>query len=542
MEVYDDTNDPIELEVPVYLCDNNSQQVFLTQYPTRLAWRPFDLSQVDEVRFKPEQKGLEMDVKLPEEYIDDESSFKIKSQTYKGSVTENRANYAVGFVKEVQKVPTLVLFPVSTVSQMRPKFDYVDADYVEEKVEKAEPTDETKKKRIAVSAAPTKKQKDAEQLKKDEAEEAIKMKLHDTTADETIQVVEDMVKSARGKIEWNEDVEEYVNKLAPIIEVPPPMLPNRDKIIQVLGIGKIMPLPRILEMMKVSEQSVVGWISELCFVVRGCLVLRGEFLDIGMRENCVREMVLSVITQKGRVCMDDIKSVWKKYEEQIAMVSRVLTDYCTLMKDEETYYWKSKVEDDSLGSEWDHLVKASQQHWKGVKQGIVKKMKELDKTGDEFTGNTQTSGKIVGGLNDESQGPVVHFIKEYLMKNGACTSQYLMGVVEKEITRAKSKLKGVVISHEILLSVLEPITYKIDTLYVSKECPKGKNEELRIAIINFATKKTSFLQQELRTHLQNIVINGKKEAISQSDIKDHISEFMTMKGNAWVLKKGDGQN
>ena len=125
MEEDYEMNDPVEFEVPVYLCDNRDQDLFLMQYPTRLPWRPFDLSQVNDIRYKPNQKGMEMDVNLPEDHVDEESTFKITSQTYKGTVTETRANYAVGFMKDMKSGPILVLFPVSDITQMRPQFKHI---------------------------------------------------------------------------------------------------------------------------------------------------------------------------------------------------------------------------------------------------------------------------------------------------------------------------------------------------------------------------------------------------------------------------------
>ena len=297
MEEYIDNNDdPIELEIPIYLCDDSNKELFLIQYPTRLPWRPFDLSYVNDIRYKPEQKGIEMDVTIPQEYIDEESTYKISSQTYNSITTEIRSNYGVGFLKEIKKQPILVLFPVSHVSQMRPQFNYIETDIKETKKEN-ETVKEENKKRIAVSAAPTKKQKDLEQLKKDEAEEAIKMKLYDTTSNETINIIENMIKNTKGKIEWETNINDYINKLAPLIEEETVILPNRDRIIDTLKIGKIMKLKRIVDLLNVKEDIVMGWLSELCYSVKGSLVLKTDFIpEIGERENCVREYILSLLT------------------------------------------------------------------------------------------------------------------------------------------------------------------------------------------------------------------------------------------------------
>lgn len=77
-------------------------------------------------------------------------------------------------------------------------------------------------------------------------------------------------------------------------------------------------------------------------------------------------------------------------------------------------------------------------------------------------------------------------------------------------------------------------------MYIGRVCPPDKKQGLRDAIIQFILKKSRFLQQELRTYLQTTEIDGKKAVYSQSDIRKHVSEFMTMKGTTWVLKRGDG--
>ncbi|EDR22724.1 hypothetical protein, conserved [Entamoeba dispar SAW760] len=544
MEEYNDENDPIELEMPVYLCDNNEQELFLMQYPTRLAWRPFDLSQVKEVRYKPIQKGIEMDVKLETDFIDEESIYKITSQTYKGTVTENKANYAVGFVKEVKKQPTLVLFPVSTIAQMRPQLQYIDEDIIDEKPEKAEGmTADGKKKKIAVSAAPTKKQKDLEQLKKDEAEEAIKMKLNDTTENETIEVVEKMIKTSKGKIEWENDVKEYINKLAPLIEQPTPLLQNRDRIIDTLRIGKIMKLSRITEILKSSESTLTGWLAELCYLVNGALVLKGEFIqEIGERENCIREIILSTLSLKKKVKMEDIEELWPNYTQRIKMVRKVFDNYCTIIKPEYgEYYWVAKVEDEETENEWTTLAQSSKQHWKTVKEGVIKRMKELDIEGDEFSFGKIIidKKKVIGSLNQENQEPLSQLLKELLMKEGAMKISSIIDGVKKETKRKTSKLYKQIITQEIIEATLEPISYHIGSVYVGKKCPKDKNENVRNAILQFVIEKQKFTQQELRTHLQSIKFNDSNEIISLTEIKRHVSEFMEMHGNIWTMKNGD---
>ncbi|GAB1226904.1 hypothetical protein ENUP19_0309G0001 [Entamoeba nuttalli] len=163
------------------------------------------------------------------------------------------------------------------------------------------------------------------------------------------------------------------------------------------------------------------------------------------------------------------------YTQRIKMVRKVFDNYCTLVKPEYgEYYWVAKVKMKKTENEWTTLAQSSKQHWKTVKEGVIKRMKEL----------------------------------ECAMKIST-----LIDGVKKETKRKTSKLYKQIITQEIIEATLEPISYHIGSVYVGKKCPKDKNEEVRNAILQFAIEKQKFTQQELRTHLQSMKFNGSNEII-----------------------------
>ncbi|KAL7719173.1 DNA-directed RNA polymerase III subunit RPC5 [Entamoeba marina] len=531
MQLYEeDDNDPVVSEMDVYLC-NNPEEVFLLQYPTRLPWRPFDLSSVNEVRYKPAQQGLELDVKLNSDFSDEDSSYQITHHTYKGSVTSIRANYAVGFIKSVGGQAELILLPIDAVSQLRPELNYITGPT---EVEEQKSVEDTGKKRIAVSAAPTKKQKDLEQLRKDEAEEAINMTLADITNAATIEVVENMSQNSRGEVAWDNNPENYINKVAPALEKDVCKQPTRDKIVELLKIGKILTLDRVVELLNSTKEMVVGWIAEICWFVKGALVLRDGFLiECGARELAVRDVILSSIEEKGMVDLDELQRLWPEYHTQMKMVKRVLESYSRLSDG----IWQPKVTDKDLESSWAQLSKSSRVHWKSVKQSVEQKMKELDAYGDEFSyGSTEKSVNTSSLIKERSSSPLAKFLTQCLHKYGACTATFLKKLLLEEKKNSQSVLNEITISQEILLASLDPIAHLIDGVYIAKEPPEDADPEIRTIVIDLVLQKKSVTPDELRQRIISLL--SRKPSVNE--IKRHASEFMTMRGRVWFLKKGDG--
>lgn len=61
-------DDPVERVIDVFIAPAMERNLFLLQYPLRPAWRPYDSNKFENIRIKPNQKKLELDMKLDTTY------------------------------------------------------------------------------------------------------------------------------------------------------------------------------------------------------------------------------------------------------------------------------------------------------------------------------------------------------------------------------------------------------------------------------------------------------------------------------------------
>lgn len=133
-----DEEDEIVAEIDVVLTQELIDQLYVMQYPLRPAWRGYDNSMLEEIRFKANQQILEMEYRLKEEEKSREQQTRISSATtgvefedptksmqthsVRSSVVPNKSNYLVGLYRDSQ----LYVTPLKAVMQMRPSFSYID--------------------------------------------------------------------------------------------------------------------------------------------------------------------------------------------------------------------------------------------------------------------------------------------------------------------------------------------------------------------------------------------------------------------------------
>lgn len=136
-EKYDE-EDEIVATIDVVLTQDLMDQLYVMQYPLRPAWRGYDNTMLEEIRFKANQQILEMEYRMKEEEKTREQQTKISSATtgveyedptksmqthaIRSSVVPNKSNYLVGLYRDSQ----LYVTPLKAVLQMRPSFAYID--------------------------------------------------------------------------------------------------------------------------------------------------------------------------------------------------------------------------------------------------------------------------------------------------------------------------------------------------------------------------------------------------------------------------------
>lgn len=134
----DDEEDEIVAEIDVILSQDLADQLYVLQYPLRPAWRGYDSTMLEAVRFKANTQILEMEYRLKEEEQQRTQQTKISSATtgveyedptksmkthlVRSAVVPNKSNYLVGLYRENE----LYVTPLKAVMQMRPSFAYID--------------------------------------------------------------------------------------------------------------------------------------------------------------------------------------------------------------------------------------------------------------------------------------------------------------------------------------------------------------------------------------------------------------------------------
>ncbi|KAN0033144.1 hypothetical protein ACTA71_011352 [Dictyostelium dimigraforme] len=125
-------------EIPVYLSQSLSNNLYLFQYPLRQPWRPYDMSKLEELRIKPKQQKVEIDLSIDPDTdnYNPDAQTKTTKYTLSSTTVSHRTNYAIGLMKSNE----LHLTPLQSIIQLRPQFNYFDDKWQEEKLRKKQET------------------------------------------------------------------------------------------------------------------------------------------------------------------------------------------------------------------------------------------------------------------------------------------------------------------------------------------------------------------------------------------------------------------
>ncbi|CAD7697841.1 unnamed protein product [Ostreobium quekettii] len=121
-------DDEVIRELDVFLCNGRvDAQLFLLQFPLRPSWRPYELEDCDEMRFKKQARRLEMELPLcsdSDNYDADVEDPKllIKKITLQSSEVDMSTSYTVGRIAS----NALYLTPIDAAFHMRPDMRHLD--------------------------------------------------------------------------------------------------------------------------------------------------------------------------------------------------------------------------------------------------------------------------------------------------------------------------------------------------------------------------------------------------------------------------------
>ncbi|KAN0025363.1 hypothetical protein ACTFIU_003624 [Dictyostelium citrinum] len=138
VEEEEEEEDYVIHEIPVYLSQSLSNNLYLFQYPLRQPWRPYDMTKLEELRIKPKQQKVEMDLSIDPDTdnYNPDAQTKTTKYTLSSTTVSHRTNYAIGLMKSNE----LHLTPLQSIIQLRPQFNYFDDKWQEEKLRKKQET------------------------------------------------------------------------------------------------------------------------------------------------------------------------------------------------------------------------------------------------------------------------------------------------------------------------------------------------------------------------------------------------------------------
>eukprot|EP01084_Bolivina_argentea_P115705 205716_1 len=130
-----DDNDPVIKEIPIFLSQKASEDIFLLQYPIRTAKRSLeqdehDLGQVRDVQYDPISDKLSLKYYLNTDsnnYMNETQNSELMHMTFTSKLVKQVSNYCVGIMCNNE----LHINPIQSIFQMRPDFSHCNPNMVD---------------------------------------------------------------------------------------------------------------------------------------------------------------------------------------------------------------------------------------------------------------------------------------------------------------------------------------------------------------------------------------------------------------------------
>lgn len=410
--------DRVVREIDVYFtpCIDPDSKVYLLQYPLRPYWRPYGLEErCQEVRVKPKQSRLEVDLVIDndgENYDDSvKEHLKITKQTLTSSRTPLSAGYALGILRQNK----LHLNPVHAAVQLRPLMSYVekgeestkknrkgtgyDEEMADADEENEEEPPEAKPKMVPLQVELKKETERQEQMrlqshaylkKLDEAEPWIALEPHGIDSPVTDEFRQKMVAVEDFQIPFSMNMHDYVNTLVPgrastgsneatfkedngnegfsrsFLDT----LPLEERFGMLLSKGRVQVL-QFEHLMRLAptgstEEEVLEVLQQFAYLVQGCWVAASSLRYNG--DICkVRDYIL-LLFNKNRLVRHEQLEELKLSKETIREVLVSLA-----VQRPAAGGWEfQEATDRSFMKNHQNIVKEQSQRWSENEEGIKK--------------------------------------------------------------------------------------------------------------------------------------------------------------------------
>lgn len=224
---FDDSDDPIVKEFPVFFSTRLAGNIHLYQYPARSVDSPYTSSHhtgISESRIKKESGVVEVDVPVPTDRCYDEAKGTqwkgISTQTLKGHlVVSNPQENMVGVFKNNE----LHLNPIVSTALLRPSFDHVNQEHIKDPAaaaaakRAAQNANEPKAIQMTVKSSSEQTPRFSGALlavKKAEDEDFVSLQWRDRDQEDTWDVGELLTAEKKGELECVTSREEYLEAIS----------------------------------------------------------------------------------------------------------------------------------------------------------------------------------------------------------------------------------------------------------------------------------------------------------------------------------------
>eukprot|EP01102_Stenamoeba_stenopodia_P012236 TRINITY_DN3836_c0_g1_i2.p1 TRINITY_DN3836_c0_g1~~TRINITY_DN3836_c0_g1_i2.p1 ORF type:complete len:696 (-),score=215.08 TRINITY_DN3836_c0_g1_i2:75-2162(-) len=427
-------DDFVVKEFDVHFSQQLSNCIYLLQYPLRPKWKPYDKTNLSEVRFKPKGLKLEMgfSVDKSSELYDPENTTGYKKFVLTSSTVPLRTNFAVGVIRGDEVHLTPILPPNCGVLQMRPSFSHlvvpkaekeVDQKGEEEEEEAAENDEEIrplqvqfkKKENERAVAARQRSHAYLKQLEEDEV--WAELDYHENNDPATSIVFEKLFDQNQKDVKFDVSKQQYVATLVPPREQPVPELRNaptslyyasledlRLRMSATQQIEALMRTAHILTFQQVmslatnvkSEFEALTELQNYGVLIQGCWVLKSIFCYEMKKKRliAIRDYLLWLFATEGRVAKKEFmqrtqidNDVAKEMLSKLAVVVQQrhyppttfftsTTSYASSVPSNRAY-WKLKLEPDAQFQEkFADVVKQYDDFWQSNKDQVIQTMDE----------------------------------------------------------------------------------------------------------------------------------------------------------------------
>ncbi|XP_020257102.1 DNA-directed RNA polymerase III subunit RPC5 isoform X2 [Asparagus officinalis] len=544
----DDDDEVVVQEIDVYLNASpleDGASLYVMQYPLRPSWRPYELERCEEVRVKPKQAKVEVDLKLDtdrQNYDPEKPVLNLENLTLSSSRGLCVPYFAVG----IRNGNQLHLSPVDSVVQLRPSINVG-----EEKRKQAAPSIDANTNPLQGNAVSG---DSSENL--DDADPWVSLECHSIDSPLADSYQKKMVAEKNNDIQFTVKPHEYISFLCPgsssnkkgalgpskrdLLLLPLEERlkkwfsegPQVNRFSALLHLAPTNSVEDVLKVLKLYAHLVQGlWVAKSSLVYIGVEASARDYILSLFAKNCVirydTEKRLPPLVQQilGRIAVHRPSLNDWKFKEPTDL--SFIKCYPDIVKEQEQA-WAGRVKqlrDSLVGAQktkesqfMDNLIKSLNPHL--LKKTVdLREVKHTPKDGIDNTVISSTTTMLNGTREDINKA-----LLEIFHLHGARR----LDAIRKDLTAA---------THEVQ-SALSEVAVNIHGVYVLKSPRNPALKELRNFIISlFRQKKANVKFREL--DVRKAAQNHLKRNISDSEFKLVINEFCICTGGGVALKSGD---